>query len=160
MQMRVGIGYDIHRLGKGRELILGGVRIPFERGLLGHSDGDVLCHAVMDSLLGASGLGDIGFWFPPEDPRFKGVYSLKLLHEVSSKIQSAGWQIVNIDTVLIAEKPHLQEFIPSIREKVANVLSLEVDRFNVKATTNEGVGALGKGEAISCYAVSLLINKN
>ncbi len=160
MRMRVGIGYDIHRFGRGRELVLGGVHIPFERGLLGHSDGDVLCHAVMDSLLGASGLPDIGFWFPPEDPKYKGAYSLKLLHEVGSKIQNAGWRIVNIDTVLIAEKPRLQEFIPSIRERVANVLSLDAGRFNVKATTNEGVGALGGGEAISCYAVSLLVSEN
>ncbi|MCD6156047.1 MAG: 2-C-methyl-D-erythritol 2,4-cyclodiphosphate synthase [Candidatus Atribacteria bacterium] len=155
--MRVGIGYDIHRLERGRELVLGGVRIPFEKGLLGHSDGDVLCHAVMDSLLGASGLPDIGFWFPPEDSKFKGAYSLKLLQEVGSKIQSAGWRIVNIDTVLVAEKPRLQEFIPSIREKITSALNLDVDSFNIKATTNEGVGALGKGEAISCYAVSLLI---
>jgi len=160
MQMRVGIGYDIHRLEKGRALILGGVHIPFEKGLLGHSDGDVLCHAVMDSLLGAAGLPDIGFWFPPGDPQFKDVYSLRLLYEVGRKIQDAGWHIVNVDTVLIAEKPRLQRFIPSIREKVAEMLSLDASRFNVKATTNEGIGELGKGEAISCYAVSLLVSED
>ena len=154
--MRIGHGYDVHKLVEGRDLILGGVEIPFELGLLGHSDADVLLHAVSDALLGAAGLRDIGYHFPDTDPQYKGADSLKLLEAVGEKIAAAGYRISNIDVTLIAQRPKVGKLIPQMVQNIANALKLDAARVNVKATTEEGLGFTGTMEGISCHAVCLL----
>ena len=154
--MRIGHGYDVHKLVPDRDLILGGVRIPFQLGLLGHSDADVLLHAVSDALLGAAGLGDIGRHFPDTDPQYKGADSLKLLKIVGQKVTEAGYRISNIDVTLIAQKPKVKEHISAMQENIAAALDMNASRVNVKATTEEGLGFTGTLEGISCHAVCLL----
>ena len=154
--MRIGHGYDVHKLVEGRDLILGGVRIPFEKGLLGHSDADVLLHAVSDALLGAAGLRDIGYHFPDTDPAYKGADSLELLRQVGEKITQKGYRISNVDVTLIAQRPKVGSCIPQMVQNIADALNLEADRVNVKATTEEGLGFTGRTEGISCHAVCLL----
>ena len=157
--MRIGHGYDVHRLVEGRDLILGGVKIPYERGLLGHSDADVLLHAVMDALLGAAGLRDIGYHFPDTDPSYKGADSRALLRAVREKLEAAGYRVGNVDVTLIAQRPKLKEFIPQMTANIASDLQVEVSRINVKATTEEHLGFTGSGEGMSCHAVCLLEEK-
>ena len=154
--MRIGQGYDVHKLVEGRELILGGVKIPFEKGLLGHSDADVLLHAVSDALLGAAGLRDIGYHFPDTDPAYKGADSLELLRLVGQKVAQKGYRVSNVDVTLIAQKPKVAAAIPQMEENIAWALKLEKDRINVKATTEEGLGFTGRQEGIACFAVCLL----
>ena len=154
--MRIGHGYDVHRLVEGRDLILGGVKIDYEKGLLGHSDADVLLHAVSDALLGAAGLGDIGRHFPDTDPKYKGADSLELLREVYQKISEKGFRVGNIDVTMIAQKPKLKDFIPRMQENIAAAVNVTADRVNVKATTEEKLGFTGSGEGMSCHAVCLL----
>ena len=154
--MRIGHGYDVHRLVEGRDLILGGVKIDYEKGLLGHSDADVLLHAVSDALLGAAGLGDIGRHFPDTDPKYKGADSLMLLREVYRKISEKGFRVGNIDVTMIAQKPKLKDFIPQMQENIAAAVNVSPDRVNVKATTEEKLGFTGTGEGMSCHAVCLL----
>ena len=156
--MRIGHGYDVHKLVEGRDLILGGVKIPFEKGLLGHSDADVLLHAVSDSLLGAAALGDIGKHFPDTDPKYKGADSLELLRVVGEKVKEAGFKVSNIDVTMIAQRPKLKDHIPTMRENIARVLHVEVGQVNVKATTEEHLGFTGDGSGMSCHAVCLLEN--
>jgi 2-C-methyl-D-erythritol 2,4-cyclodiphosphate synthase len=153
-----GIGYDIHRLAEDRRLVLGGVEIPHERGLLGHSDADVLVHAIMDALLGAAGLGDIGRHFPDSDPALKGISSLILLERVGGLLRREGLRPLNIDSTVIAEAPRLAPWIPEMRRRIAGALGLGPERVNVKATTNEGMGSIGHGEGIAAYAVVGLIS--
>lgn len=154
--MRIGHGYDVHQLAAGRDLILGGVHVPYCMGLDGHSDADVLLHAVMDALLGAAAMGDIGCHFPDTDPAYKGADSMKLLQAVRDKITAAGFRIGNIDVTMIAQKPKLKEFIPKMKENIANALNLEAGRVNVKATTEEGLGFTGNCSGMACHAVCLL----
>lgn len=154
---RVGFGYDIHPLVEGRKLVLGGVLIPCDWGLLGHSDGDVVCHALMDSLLGACGFPDIGCLFPPDDPTFRDAESLKLLEDVVRRVRESGWNVENVDIMLVAEKPRLAPFVGAIREKLSQVLGVSVAQVGFKVTTNEGLGSIGRGEGICCFAVSLLV---
>ena len=154
--MRIGHGYDVHKLTQGRDLILGGVKIPYEKGLLGHSDADVLFHAVSDALLGAAGLGDIGKHFPDTDPAYKGADSGKLLQIVGEKISQKGYKISNIDVTMIAQKPKLKDHIPQMRENIAVWLMIDADRVNVKATTEEYLGFTGDGSGMACHAVCLL----
>ena len=154
--MRIGHGYDVHRLVTERELILGGVNIPYEKGLLGHSDADVLTHAVMDARRGAAGLGDIGRHFPDTDPRYKGISSLKLLSCVAEKLQAAGYKVGNIDATVIAQAPKLKDHIPQMQENLAEILQVEPNQVNVKATTEERLGFTGDGSGIACHSVCLL----
>ena len=154
--MRIGHGYDVHRLVEGRDLILGGVKIPYEKGLLGHSDADVLYHAVMDALLGAAALGDIGKHFPDTDPAYKGADSGKLLAAVGEKIKAAGYKVGNIDVTMIAQKPKLKDYIPTMVENIASILEITPGQVNVKATTEEHLGFTGDGSGMSCHAVCLL----
>lgn len=157
MRQKIGIGYDIHRLVKGRKLFLGGVRIPYPKGLHGHSDADVVLHAICDALLGALGKGDIGEHFPNTDRRYKGIASLRLLSKVNNLVKKEGFRIVNIDTMVLAEKPKLQSFKPRMCRVIANTLGISVDAVNIKATTQEGLGFGGKiKEGIAAYAVALL----
>lgn len=156
MIMRVGTGYDVHRLGKDRDLILGGVRIPYELGLIGHSDADVLLHAVMDALLGAAALGDIGKHFPDTDDKYKGISSLKLLEHVGDLLAEDHWIIENIDATIIAQKPKMRPYIDEMTENIAKTLGIEISQVNVKATTEEGLGFTGSGEGISSQAICLL----
>lgn len=156
MDMRIGNGYDIHRLVTGRPLILGGVHIEHEMGLLGHSDADVLTHAITDALLGALSLGDIGKYFPPNDPQWSGADSLELLDRVHDMISDHNWAIVNVDSVVVAERPKLKPHIEKMREKLAQVLQVSPERVGVKATTNEKLGPTGREEGIAAYAVVLL----
>lgn len=154
--MRIGHGYDVHRLVSGRDLILGGVKIPYVLGLDGHSDADVLLHAVMDALLGAAALRDIGYHFPDTDPTYKGADSMKLLEAVGQKLTAAGYRVGNIDVTMIAQKPKLKEYIPQMTQNIARALDIPVGRVNVKATTEEKLGFTGSGEGMSCHAVCLL----
>ena len=154
--MRIGHGYDVHRLVEGRALILGGVTSPYEKGLLGHSDADVLLHAVSDALLGAAGLGDIGRHFPDTDPTYKGADSLKLLAQVGEKLRSAGYGVGNIDVTMIAQRPKLKDYIPQMEENIASALGIAAAQVNVKATTEEKLGFTGTGEGMSCHAVCLI----
>ena len=154
--MRIGHGYDVHRLVSGRDLILGGVQIPYEKGLLGHSDADVLLHAVSDALLGAAALGDIGKHFPDTDPAYKGADSLKLLEIVAQKVENAGFTVSNVDVTMIAQAPKLRPYIDTMRQNIANAIGIGVDRVNVKATTEEHLGFTGTGEGMACHAVCLL----
>ncbi len=160
MFFRIGNGYDIHRLVEGRRLILGGVEIAHELGLLGHSDADVLTHAIMDAMLGALSLGDIGHYFPPTDPKWAGADSLVLLSQVNQLVVDRGWQISNIDSVVVAERPKLKPHISAMRDRLASVLKLEPEQIGIKATTNEKLGPVGREEGISAYAVALLVNSN
>ncbi|ACD97183.1 2-C-methyl-D-erythritol 2,4-cyclodiphosphate synthase [Trichlorobacter lovleyi] len=155
--MRIGHGYDVHRLVEDRKLIMGGVDIPWEKGLLGHSDADVLLHAIADALLGALAMGDIGKHFPDTDPAFKGADSMKLLEHVVGLIRTQGYAVGNLDATIIAQRPKMAPHIQAMRENVARACGVEVDRINVKATTEEGLGFTGTGEGISAHAVVLLI---
>ena len=155
--MRIGHGYDVHRLVEGRKLILGGVEIPYEKGLLGHSDADVLTHAVMDALLGAAGLGDIGRHFPDSDDRFLGADSLELLRQVCAMLADKGYRVGNVDVTVIAQRPKLAGFIPAMRENIANALEISVSQVNVKATTEEGLGFTGEGLGIASQAICMLL---
>ena len=154
--MRIGHGYDVHRLVEGRDLILGGVKIDYEKGLDGHSDADVLIHAVMDALLGAAGMGDIGRHFPDTDPAYKGISSMKLLAIVAQKIADVGYRLGNVDVTMIAQKPKLKDHIPQMQENLAMMLQTDVSRVNIKATTEEHLGFTGDGSGMSCHAVCLL----
>ena len=154
--MRIGHGYDVHRLVEGRKLILGGVEIPWEKGLLGHSDADVLTHALMDALLGAAALGDIGKLFPDSDERYEGADSVELLHTVRQVLKDAGYCVVNVDCTIIAQRPKLAPHIPLMREKLAAAMEVELDRFSIKATTEEGLGFSGEGLGIAAHAVALI----
>ncbi len=154
--MRIGTGYDVHKLVEDRDLILGGVKIPYEKGLLGHSDADVLLHAIMDALLGAAALGDIGKHFPDTDPAYKGISSIELLKQVGRLLEDKLYVIENIDATIIAQKPKLASFIPEMKKNIADALALEEDRVNVKATTEEGLGFTGAGLGIAAQAVCLL----
>lgn len=153
---RFGMGYDVHQLVEGRKLIIGGVEIPFEKGLLGHSDADVLLHAISDALLGAAALGDIGKHFPDTDERYKGADSLKLLEEVGRLLAEKGYTVGNVDATIVAQRPKMAPHIPVMRENIARVLHVDVDRINVKATTEEHLGFTGTGEGMACHAVCLL----
>lgn len=154
--MRIGSGYDVHKLVEGRPLILGGIEIAFEKGLLGHSDADVLLHAIMDALLGAAALGDIGTHFPDTDPAFCGADSKKLLSEVWGLISQKEYCIMNIDATVIAQRPKLKPYIPQMREVISSILQIDQDQINIKATTEEGLGFTGAGEGIAASAVCLL----
>ena len=157
--MRVGMGYDVHRLTENRELILGGVKIPWEKGLLGHSDADVLIHAIMDALLGAAALGDIGQHFPDTDPKYKGISSVKLLEHVAALLEEKGYGVGNIDAVIIAQKPKMAPHIPQMKANIAEALHMESDLLNIKATTEEKLGFTGREEGIASQAVCLLYKK-
>ena len=157
--MRVGMGYDVHRLKKDRDLILGGVKIPWEKGLLGHSDADVLIHAIMDALLGAAALGDIGQHFPDTDPAYKGISSIRLLKHVAALLSEKGYGIGNIDAVIIAQKPKMAPHIPQMKENIAEALEIDMDCLNIKATTEEKLGFTGREEGIASEAVCLLYIK-
>lgn len=157
--MRVGMGYDVHRLTKDRDLILGGVKIPWERGLLGHSDADVLIHAIMDALLGAAALGDIGQHFPDTDPAYKGISSIRLLKHVAALLSEKGYGIGNIDAVIIAQEPKMAPHIPQMKENIAEALEIDMDCLNIKATTEEKLGFTGREEGIASEAVCLLYIK-
>lgn len=157
--MRIGQGYDVHRLVEGRKLIIGGVEIPYERGLLGHSDADVLLHAIMDAILGAAAMGDIGRHFPDHDPAYAGADSMLLLKETARKVEAAGWLVGNIDATVIAQKPKLAGYIPAMQERIANAIGVEREQVNVKATTEEGLGFTGSGEGIAAQAIALLVEK-
>jgi 2-C-methyl-D-erythritol 2,4-cyclodiphosphate synthase len=154
--MRIGHGYDVHRLVDDRKLIMGGVEIPWDKGLLGHSDADVLLHAVADALLGALAMGDIGKHFPDTDPAFKGADSMKLLEYVVGLVRERGYQVGNLDATIIAQRPKMAPHIPAMRENIARACGVEVDRINVKATTEEGLGFTGRAEGISAHAVVLM----
>ena len=157
--MRVGMGYDVHRLAEGRNLILGGVQIPWEKGLLGHSDADVLIHAIMDALLGAAALGDIGRHFPDTDPAYEGISSVMLLKHVAELLQENGYGITNIDATIIAQKPKMAPHIPQMRENIADALGIGLSALNIKATTEEGLGFTGRGEGIASQAICLLYSR-
>ncbi|MDO4169853.1 MAG: 2-C-methyl-D-erythritol 2,4-cyclodiphosphate synthase [Lachnospiraceae bacterium] len=154
--MRVGMGYDVHKLVEGRDLILGGVKIPYEKGLLGHSDADVLLHAITDAILGAAALGDIGKHFPDSDPKYKGADSLKLLQSAKELLDKENYYIENVDATIIAQRPKMAPHIPTMRENVARVLGIDISQVNIKATTEEGLGFTGSGEGISSQAICLI----
>jgi 2-C-methyl-D-erythritol 2,4-cyclodiphosphate synthase len=155
-EMRVGIGYDVHRLATGRALVLGGVTIPAERGLLGHSDADVALHAIMDAILGAAALGDIGEHFPPGDPAYRGIASRELLARVRDLVADAGWAVVNIDCTIVAERPKIAPHTAAMRAAIGETLGIASDRIGIKATTNEGIGFIGREEGIAALAVAAL----
>ena len=155
--MRIGLGYDVHRLTEGRDLILGGVKIPYEKGLLGHSDADVIVHAIMDALLGAAALGDIGQHFPDTDPQYEGISSIKLLEHVGRLLEEHNYVIENIDATIIAQRPKMMPHLAQMRENVARALQIETNQVNIKATTEEGLGFTGIGEGISAQAICLLL---
>jgi len=157
--MRVGIGYDVHKLVAGRRLILGGVEVPFAKGLSGHSDADVLTHAIMDAMLGAAGLRDIGYEFPPIDPRYKDISSMALLDEVNKLLWEKGWVVVNLDAVIVAEQPPLSPFIEDMRGFISRRLGIHLEQVMVKATTSDGLGFVGKGEGMAACAVALVEEK-
>ncbi len=159
MGLRIGNGYDVHRLVAERPLILGGVTIPYERGLLGHSDADVLAHAVMDALLGAAALGDIGGMFPDSDERWRGADSLRLLEQVTARLAENGWAIGNVDATVLAQAPKLASHIPEMRRRLAAAMGIDVTQVSVKATTEEHLGFTGAGEGMACHAVALLTEK-
>lgn len=158
--MRIGHGYDVHKLTEGRKLVLGGVEIPYEKGLLGHSDADVLVHAVMDALLGACAMGDIGHLFPDSDPAYAGADSMKLLDAVVVRLDEGHFHVGNVDVTVIAQAPKLAPFVPQMKENLARRLHISPDRVNVKATTEERLGFTGRGEGISCHAVTLVLEDN
>ncbi|MCX6091163.1 MAG: 2-C-methyl-D-erythritol 2,4-cyclodiphosphate synthase [Candidatus Atribacteria bacterium] len=156
MACKVGVGYDIHSLVGGIPLVLGGVSIPFEKGLSGHSDGDVLCHAIMDSLLGAAALPDIGYWFPTNDESIRGARSLLLLEEVIHRVREGGWEVGNIDATVIAEFPRISPYVMEMKNELSHALGVPVTSIGIKATTNEQIGSIGKGEGIACISVCLI----
>ena len=158
--MRIGMGYDVHKLVEDRNLILGGVKIPYSLGLLGHSDADVLLHAIMDSLLGAAALGDIGKHFPDSDHRYKGISSIELLKHVGSLLKENNWLIENIDSTIIAQKPKMAPHIENMRKNISEALNINIDQINVKATTEEGLGFTGEGKGISSQSICLLTKKS
>ncbi len=158
MNIRIGNGYDIHKLVAGRPLILGGVELAHEMGLLGHSDADVLTHAIMDAMLGALSLGDIGHYFPPTDPKWAGADSLVLLSQVNQMILAAGWRIGNIDSIVVAERPKLKPHLKAMRDRISQILAVNPDQISIKATTNEKLGPTGREEGIAAYAVALLVS--
>lgn len=155
--MRIGHGYDVHRLVEGRRLVLGGVEIPYEKGLLGHSDADVLTHAIMDALFGAAAMGDIGRAFPDNDPAYEGIDSMLLLARTRTMLARRGYQVGNVDATVIAQRPKLMHHIPAMTQRIAEVLEISVEQVNVKATTEEGLGFTGQGEGIAAHAVALLV---
>lgn len=155
--MRIGQGYDVHRLAEGRKLILGGVEVPYELGLLGHSDADVLSHAIMDALLGAAGMGDIGRHFPDTDPEYAGADSLKLLAVVVEKLTDAGWKVGNVDSTIVAQRPKLAPYLSQMQQNLARIMCVLPDQVNVKATTEEKLGFTGSGEGMAAQAVALLV---
>ena len=159
-KLRVGHGYDVHRLTEGRALILGGVTVPFDRGLLGHSDADVLTHAVMDALLGAAALGDIGKLFPDSDAAYAGADSIALLERVTALLREHGWQVGNVDATVVAQTPKLAPYVPEMRRRLAEAMGLDVDCVSVKATTEEGLGFTGSGEGMAAHAVALIERLN
>ncbi len=154
--MRIGIGYDVHPLVIGRKLVLGGVEIPFNKGLEGWSDADALAHAVIDALLGAAALGDIGQHFPPGEPEYEGISSIVLLEQVVEKLEESGYKVVNIDATVVAERPRLREYIDDMRHNLGHVLGIEMENISVKASTNNGIGDIGRGEGIAVMAVALI----
>ena len=154
--MRVGIGYDVHPLTRGRRLVLGGVEVPFDRGLDGHSDADVLLHAMMDALLGAAGLGDIGTHFPPSDPEYRDISSVILLGNTVRLLHGHGWRVINVDATIVAEQPRLSPFVPQMRRVISEALEISPDCVGVKCTTTDGLGFAGRGEGIAAQAVALL----
>ena len=154
--MRIGFGYDVHALTEGRSLVLGGIGIPWERGLSGHSDADVVLHALMDALLGAAALGDIGSHFPDTDPRYRGISSLTLLEEVAKLLRGAGYRVNNIDCTLVAEAPRIRPYVGAMREKIAAALGVTAEDVSIKATTNEKMGFVGREEGMACFAVCTL----
>ena len=154
--MRIGFGYDVHRLVEGRKLMIGGVDVPSPQGLLGHSDADVLLHAICDSLLGALGEGDIGRHFPDSDPQFQGIASLHLLQKVAAKVAAGGYRVGNVDSTVVAERPRISPYLPLMAEKIAGTLGVPAGRVNIKATTSEGLGFVGEGKGIAAFAVALL----
>jgi len=156
----IGIGYDIHPLEAGSKLVLGGVQIPFDKGLGGWSDADVLTHAVMDALLGAAALGDIGKHFPPGEAEYKGISSLKLLEKVRNLLKDNGWQTGNIDATIVAEQPRLSDYIDRMREQLSKTLGIDINQVSVKASTNNGLGYIGRGEGIAAYAVAMINEKD
>ena len=158
-EIRIGQGYDVHRLTEGRRLILGGVEIQWEKGLLGHSDADVLLHALMDAMLGAAALGDIGAIFPDNDIRYEGADSMELLRQVKALLDEKGWRVGNLDATIVAQKPKLSPFIPAMRKNIADLLGIDLSAVSVKATTEEHLGFTGRGEGISAQAVVLLRGK-
>ncbi len=157
--MRIGFGYDVHRLVEGRKLMIGGIEIPSPQGLQGHSDADVLLHAVCDSLLGALGEGDIGRHFPDTDPQFQGISSLRLLQKVAEKLAEHGLLVENVDSTVVAEQPRISPYIPLMAEKIASTLGVPIRRVNIKATTSEGLGFVGEGKGMAAFAVALLATK-
>lgn len=157
--MRIGLGYDVHKLCKNRELILGGVKIPYELGLLGHSDADVLLHAIMDSILGAAGLGDIGKHFPDTDNTYKGISSLSLLAEVDKLLKTHSYKIINIDATIIAQRPKMAPYIDDMKKNISNILKIQGNQINIKATTEEGLGFTGEGLGISSQSICLISPK-
>ena len=157
---KVGIGYDVHRLVEGRKLILGGVVIPFDKGLLGHSDADVLVHAIMDALLGALALGDIGQHFPDTDPQWAGISSMNLLEQVQNRLFQLEWQVGNIDSVILAQCPRLAPYISEMRKNIAQILQVAVEQISIKATTTEGLGIVGAGEGMAAYAVVSVVKRD
>ena len=159
MKQRIGIGYDIHRLVQGRKLILGGVEIPYEKGLEGHSDADVICHAIIDALFGAANLGDIGEHFPDRDDAYENISSLELLGQAVATLEDKGWKAVNVDVSVIAEEPKLAQYRNEMIEKISGAMNSDTDTVSIKATTNEGLGTVGRGEGIAAYAVALLEKK-
>ena len=158
--MRVGIGYDVHPLAQGRRLVLGGVDIPFDKGLDGWSDADALTHAVIDALLGAAALGDIGSHFPPGEPQYKGISSLVLLKMIGDKLAEDGWRIANIDATILAEKPRLRDYIDRMREQISKMLGIDISQVSVKASTSNGLGFVSREEGIAAYAVALIEGGN
>ena len=158
--IRVGHGYDVHKLVEGRKLILGGVEIPYEKGLLGHSDADVLVHAIMDALFGGAAMGDIGRAFPDNDPAYEGIDSMLLLARTREMLRERGWQVGNLDATVIAQRPKLMGYIPAMTARIAEVLELSPDQVNIKATTEEKLGFTGRGEGISAHAVALLYRES
>lgn len=154
--VRTGIGYDVHRFGEGRRLILGGIEVPYEKGLVGHSDADVLLHAICDAILGGIGEGDIGQHFPDYDMRFKGISSMRLLEDVSGLLKKKGFILLNIDSTIIIERPKISRFVNGMRENISNLLDLDIGSVNIKATTNEGLGFIGRGEGIAAQAICTL----
>ena len=154
--MRIGIGYDVHPLVQGRRLVLGGVEIPFNKGLDGHSDGDSLVHSIIDALLGAAGLRDIGAHFPSSDPQYKDISSLTLLRQVGALLMDNGWKVGNIDTSVVAERPRLLDYIPQMRQRIGETLGVSMEQVSVKSTTSKGLGFLGEGEGIAVHAVALI----
>jgi 2-C-methyl-D-erythritol 2,4-cyclodiphosphate synthase len=153
--MRVGIGYDVHALVPGRRLVLGGVHIPFDKGLDGHSDADVVVHAIIDALLGAAGLGDIGTQFPSSEPSYKDVSSISLLRQVVAMLKKGGWQVCNVDATIVAEQPRLSPFVSEMRELISQTLEVSIEKVGVKSTTSKGLGFLGEGKGIAAHAVAL-----